>query len=532
PDGRICVNKSTINADGTITVALTEQVLASAGTVRADISLLDGKAVLSSATFFIMVESSPASEGTLSTDEFLMLIETTNEAIDAIHSMDDAVENVLNGMDEVKAFVGYTDEDILGLCVDYENKKFTRLAGAIGKTAGEDFDCFEMFGGRKRCNVSDDGTITAFYGDEAYSDTGSNGQVMVYQPCFYYKVVPIKFDKNVDGLGYHIRKANYYVSDTPKTGFKRHPAFYDENGNEIDYVLYSAYEGSLYEVSSNSYVHDGVDTSTEFDIHSDLICSVANQKPVTGVHKNLTKANLDLLAQNRGQGWHLETIKMLSANQLLMIIEFGEMNVQDAVGKGVVAFSSNSSYNASSLTGSTSALGNATGEASATINEIAGVETEYTEDGKVAVSYRVVENPWGNLYRFINGINIWGDGTMAGGQPYIADDFDFNASKHTENYKPVGFTLPNGTGYISAMGYGSKDYDWLFIPSEVNGNSALPVGDYTDTTHDVNGYRMIMHFGAWHNNQAAGIFDCICIYGPGGKSNNLGGRLVYIPTAE
>ena len=534
PDGRICVNKSTINADGTITVTLTEQVLASAGTVRADISLLDGKAVLSSATFFIMVEASPASEGSLSSDEFLMLVETTNEAIDAIHSMDDAVEHVLNGMDEVKAFVGYTDDDILGLCVDYENKRFTRLAGASGLNAGEDFDRFSMFGGRRRCNVAKDGTIKAFYGDADYSDVGSSqdGQIMVYQPKFYYKVVPLKMDKITDGLGYHIRKANYYITDSPHIGFKLHPAFYDENGNEIDYILYSAYESAYWDSSLNSWFHDGIMTDSDIDYTRDSLWSLSGKKPISGETKNLTKDHFELLAHVLGKGWHLETIKTFSANQLLMMIEFGTMNFQDAIGHGVVALSSDATYNASSLTGSTSELGNATGKASATINEIAGEETKYTEDGKVAVSYRGIENPWGNIYKHISGINIWGDGSMLGGQPYVADDFDFNSSKNTDNYKPVGFVLPNGEGYISAMGYGSKKYDWLFMPSELKGNSVLPVGDYTNTSSDVQGYRMIMHCGAWNNNLAAGIFDYICLYGTESKSRNLGGRLVYIPTAE
>ena len=149
-------------------------------------------------------------------------------------------------VDDVKAYIGYTDEDIVGLCVDYENKTFTRLAGAVGLSQGSDFNKFTMYGGRKRCNVSDDGTITAYYGDENYAEDGSNGQVMVFQPAFYYKVVPLKLEKNTDsGIGYHLRKANYYVSSKPKTGFKLHPAFYDENGNEIDYILFSADEGSI-----------------------------------------------------------------------------------------------------------------------------------------------------------------------------------------------------------------------------------------------------------------------------------------------
>ncbi len=124
-----------------------------------------------------------------------------------------------------------------------------------------------MYGGRKRCNVADNGTITAYYGDTNYADDGTNGQVMVYQPKFYYKVVPLKLEKNVDtGIGYHIRKANYYVSDTPKAGFKPHPAFYDENGNEVDYILYSAYEGVLKKASDTGYYNDSQSTNPEISL--------------------------------------------------------------------------------------------------------------------------------------------------------------------------------------------------------------------------------------------------------------------------
>lgn len=53
---------------------------------------------------------------------------------------------------------------------------------------------------------------------------------------------------NIDtGIGYHLRKANYYVSEKPRAGFRLHPAFYDASGNEIDYFLTSAYEGSIYD---------------------------------------------------------------------------------------------------------------------------------------------------------------------------------------------------------------------------------------------------------------------------------------------
>ena len=434
---------------------------------------------------------------------------------------------------DVKAYIGYTDDDIVGLCVDYENKTFTRLAGAVNLSQGVDFNKFEMYGGRRRCNVSDDGTITAYYGDKNYVEDGSNGQVMVYQPAFYYKVVPLKLEKNTDsGIGYHLRKANYYVSSKPKTGFKLHPAFYDENGNAINYILFSADEGSMYDVSAKAYVNDNVDGSVTYE-DGDLLCSVAGKKPISGLRKGIgTKSNLEAMAQNRGAGWHLETIKATSANQLLMMIELGMMNSQTDIGQGVVSITDNTLYNCSSLTGSTADLGNSTGQAVKTINEIGGAETTYTTPGRLAISYRGVENPWGNIWKHIQGINIWGDGSMCGGQPYVANDFAFNESKHSENYEPVGFTLPNATGYIKAMGYGSEEYDWLLMPSEIGGTDALPVGDFLYLTSNLKGYRTVQLGGSWSNKDYAGSFSWYCDAGVGYSMRKYGGRLVYIPTAK
>ena len=436
-------------------------------------------------------------------------------------------------VDDVKAFVGYTDEDIVGLCVDYENKTFTRLAGAVNLSQGADFNKFEMYGGRRRCNVSDDGTILAYYGDEGYTEDGSNGQVMVYQPAFWYKVVPLKLEKNTDsGIGYHMRKVNYYVSSKPKTGFKLHPAFYDENGNAINYILFSADEGSMYDVSAKAYVNDNVDKSITYE-DGDLLCSVAGKKPISGLRSGLgTKANLEQMAQNRGAGWHLETIKAISANQLLMIIELGTMNTQTAIGQGIVSITDNTSYNCSSLTGSTASLGNGTGQATETVNEIGGTETTYNANGKVSVSYRGVENPWGNIWKHIQGINIWGDGTMCGGQPYVAEGFTYNERKNTDPYHPVGFTLANANGYVNAMGYGSEEYDWLFMPSEVGGSSALPVGDYLYVIPNLNLYRIARLGGGWNARSNEGGFYWACGDGANGRGQNAGGRLVYIPTAK
>lgn len=438
-----------------------------------------------------------------------------------------------NEVEDIKAYIGYTDEDIAGLCVDYENKTFKRLAGAVGLSQGSDFNKFTMYGGRKRCNVLDDGTIVAYYGDEGYTEDGSNGQVMVFQPKFYYKVVPLKLEKNNDSsIGYHLRKANYYVSSKPKTGFKLHPAFYDENGNAINYILFSADEGSMYDVSAKAYVNDNVDESITYE-DGDLLCSVAGKKPISGLRQGLgTRSVFESMAQNRGAGWHLETIKATGANQLLMMIELAMMNSQTGIGQGVVSIADNASYNCSSLTGSTADLGNGTGMATETINEKGGIQTTETANGKVAVTYRGVENPWGNIRKHIQGINIWGDGSMSGGQPCVANNFAFNDLTHSDKYEPVGFTLANSSGFINAMGYGSEKYDWLLMPSEIGGTSALPVGDFLYATQNLNGYRATLLGDSWATGNNSGVFCWHCTYGPSGRFRGFGGRLLYVPTAK
>ena len=449
-----------------------------------------------------------------------------NALSDFDQKLEDADE-ILTGVTDIKAYLGYVDEDIVGLCVDYKNKTFKRLAGAYGKTAGTDFDVFPMYGGRKRCNVSDDGTINAYYGDENYIEDGTNGQVMVYQPAFYYKVVPLEMDVQTDGIGYHLRKANYYVSTKAKTGFRLHPAFYDANGNELDYILIGAYEGSIYDTSASAYLLLDEQVMT---VGEDKFCSIAGVKPASGLTQNLTRPNIETMAQNRGANWHLENSKIASMEQLLCMIEMGTMNFQTAIGQGVVSISGNSSYNCASLTGSTASLGNGTGRATETINEKGGVQTTETADGKTSVSYRGVENDWGNIWKFIIDPNIWGNGAMGGGEPFYCDDFNFAENKKTDNYKGAGFTVTNAGGYISAMGY-STVCDWLFMASECLGNSSVPVGDYHWVTQNLNGYRIARLGGCWSDGSDAGGFCWYLTTGVGDRYRDFGGRLVYVPTA-
>lgn len=451
--------------------------------------------------------------------------------LDALRSEDFNAQEILSGVTDIRAYLGMIEtEDVLGITMDYKNKTCTRIAGAKNLTAGADFDKFSMYGGRKRCNVSDGGTINAYYGDEGYTEDGSNGQVMVYQPKFYYLVCPLEYDRQETGYGYHLRKANYYVSETQRAGFKLHPAFYDKNGNEVDYILMSAYEGCIYDTSANAYLKNDEQV---MDASKDKFSSIAGARPASGVSQNLTRPNIEQMAKNRGEGWHSFGIKTASMEQLLMIVEMGMMNLQTAIGQGVVNIpwttGSDTTSSYAGATGSTASLGNGTGRATETTTYEGGVATKNTADGKTSICYRGVENFWGNIWKFAYGVNIWGNGKMAGGMPYICSDFNYAEGKNTDNYEGAGFTVTKANGYISAMGYSTK-YDWLFMASECLGNSSLPVGDYTYITENLNGYRITLLGGSWANGSNAGGFFWSLDNGVGTRNRDLGGRLVYVPT--
>lgn len=452
--------------------------------------------------------------------------------IDELKSENFNSQEILSGVADIRAYLGITADDIVGIQVDYKNKTFKRLAGAANLTKGSDFDKFTMFGGRKCCNVADDGSIVAWYGDADYKEDGSMGQVMVYQPKFYYLVCPVEYDPIDTGIGYHLRKANYYVSEKPRAGFRLHPAFYDASGNEIDYFLTSAYEGSIYDASASAYL---LNDEQVMNTGEDKFSSIAGARPASGSSQNLTRPNIEVMAQNRGTNWHGDLIKQVSAEQMLMIIEMGMMNLQTAIAQGVVSLpwttGSDTTSSYAAATGSTASLGNGTGRAEKTTTYEGGVAKEYTVDGKTSVCWRGKENFWGNIWKFVYGINIWGNGKMGGGQPYICSDFSFAESKNSGNYEPAGFTVTNANGYISAMGY-STACDWLFIASECLGNSSLPVGDYTYITVNLNGYRIALLGGGWDYGGSAGGFCWALYYGVGNRGRTVGGRLVYIPTRD
>lgn len=466
----------------------------------------------------------PAYNGITVSGAYVQLVTTVGNSENVSLEVDQAavatigdIQDLQKQIADLEAFIGYSADDIYGVEVDFVNKRFTRLSGAVNRTPGEGFDSINAFGGRKRCNVADDGTVTAYYGDSGYTTTGKNSagtkvQVMVEQPKFYYKVVPMAIEKSVKGT--KIRKARYYVSDTLKPGFKVHPAFV-ENSNVNPYIYLAAFEGSLFDTSANAYILDDAQVA---DFAADVLSSIANAKPISGLTQNLTRANTRKLAQKRGAGWEQAYAATIAASQLLMLIEYASFDMQKAIGNGVTNKTDDGSTSMTEITGATVNLGNASGS----VTNINGYNI---------VSYRGEENIWGNIWAWIDGMNEENPATFTTGDCgtlYVADHGFVDDSKASP-YKNTGIHPDYGNGYISAFGY-SEEYDWLFIPAEHTGNSSLPVGDYFWNSNP--GWRVALLGGRWDNGASAGAFYWYLRTAASYRYRDIGGRLVYVPSKK
>lgn len=422
------------------------------------------------------------------------------------------VRDIQEQVDTLKTFVGYDEEDVYGVEVDFENNKFTRLAGAKEFTAGDDFSNINPWK-RRRCNVADDGTVKAYYEDAGYKEDGSNGMVMVEQPIFYVKVVPVKSKAATSGKGKELLKARYYISPTPKVGFKAPDAFKDSHGILQDKIYLSAYEGSLYDTSASAYITNDAQVA---DFAADKMVSIAGAKPASGLSQNLTRANVRKLCNNRGAGWQSHNIYALAVTQWLILVEYASFDCQRNIGRGVCDFTDDGSTNMALNTGDTSSLGNGSGNAEGGV------------DGKCSVSYRGEENLWGNIWTWLDLINILAKGAneaylhKAGGT--VADDT-------TTGYESYGTQLSHSNGYQSRVGY-SEEHPDLFLPTASAGTDALPIGDYYWQSYTYSGFLVARLGGRWHNGSSCGAWYLYVFDASSDRYRSIGGRLLYVPQTK
>lgn len=424
-------------------------------------------------------------------------LETTNKTlVGAINELNSKVNNI----DQ------FNDADIYGVEVDFENLTFERLNRAKNKTQ-RDFNNIYPWSEMKRCNLLN-GAVT-FYGDENFVEDGTNGNVMVRIPKFYYKVVPLKLEKISDGTGYHLVKGRWYISEHPYVDFKLHPAFI-RNEVEIDEIYVGAYEASIFDVSENVFLYEDEQVA---DFNTDKIVSIANAKPCSGKTQNLNIGNVRKLCENNGDGYHQIDFTTTSAIQLLLLIEYANFDSQTSVGQGVSTLADNPNTDNNSLkTGLTSTLGCSSGYVG--------------ENGKTSVSYRGIENFWGNIWSFIDGINI-----EAKGKHFAYWSNDDTINNTDVNHKKINFTLCKTNGFVNRIGY-DEDNDFVFLPTKATGASNRPCNDYLWQNNGYNGWFIARLGGRWYDGSSCGAFYWSLADGSGNRLRNFGARLLYFSSND
>lgn len=260
-------------------------------------------------------------------------------------------------------------------------------------------------------------------------------------------------------------KRYFYISDHPKDGFEKHPG----SGRYV----------GRYNTISGYYSKSGA-------------------APLV----SMTRAAARSGSKAKGSKWGQYDFASWNAVWLLYLVEYADWNSQSCIGRGW------SDGNSAAInTGGTDSMVYHTGRAAGT-------------DGKTAVQYRWIENPWGNVWEFVDGINV------NERRVYVCLDPENFADDTATNYTDTGATLPEASGnYISALAY-SEAAPWAFIPTAVGGSETTYIADghWSNT-----GWRIFIAGGDWNDGSFDGLFAFNSSNPSSHSSAYIGARLLYYP---
>ena len=356
----------------------------------------------------------------------------------------------------------------------------------------------------KRCILQDNGAVNYYLCatdstkkencSTAANLDGTDGQVMVEIPLFWY-LYEYDSDTNVH---------SWSISLEDQGGdWERHPAFY-KNGSWVNYRYIGAYDGSMYDASATAMASDA-NAVAECYASGDKLCSVTGQCPKT----NETRAEFRAMAAERGSGWRQMDFALLSAVQLLYLVEYADFDSQSMIGMG-----------RTELTGGTwvadSYIGK-TGKSNSDGNTTANVEGN---TNNAYMSYRGIENFFGNIWKWVDGININSNA------PYVSNtDTDFADDTTTDYSRLVDsgstdVTLANANGWATTLERISEG----FLPSAVGGSDATYLCDYY---YQATGWRVVRFGDTATAGSAAGAFCVYASHSSSVISVVFGGRLCF-----
>lgn len=191
-------------------------------------------------------------------------------------------------------------------------------------------------------------------------------------------------------------------------------------------------------------------------------------------------------------------IHTYAALELLYIVEFAHLNTQSKIGAGITS-------GGTALTiGETDILTYHTGRVGGTADSVS------------AVQYRWIENLWGNVWNWVDGILIQ-DGLV-----YICNDRANYASSITNDYESTGLYTPTNNNWHKT----DQDYNNCYLIPLTTGSSD---STYTcDYYYYGSGLRGLFVGGGYGGGSFAGLFCWVGYDDPGTSYAFLGGRAVLV----
>lgn len=214
---------------------------------------------------------------------------------------------------------------------------------------------------------------------------------------------------------------------------------------------------------------------------------------------NMTRGTARTQSKAKGSKWSQYDFASWNAVWLLYLVEFADWDSQTKIGKGNV--------NGGSIqnNGGTDSMTYHTGRDSG-------------EDGKTQVQYRHIENPWGNIWEWIDGANF------SERKAYICTNKANYADDTTTNYTDSGVTLPT-SGWIKDLGM-SNNFPWAFLPNTNGGSETTSIPDYV---YSSTGWRVLMVGGSFGDGSYAGLLYFYAVNSSSSTSGGIGARLLYEP---
>ena len=335
----------------------------------------------------------------------------------------------------------------------------TEPVPAVGTGSGSSpFDSYMPWMGMEECTLNNaTGKVSSKKGDPGFKRTSIDRPVMVKIPEFYYKI---------ERVGSIFR---YYIADGPVDGLSLHP------GSGDNYL--ARYEAG--EASSGTLGF--------------ILASYSGTTP--SVSK--TRSTFRDYARNMASGFQLRDIAAWCAYDLLYLVEYADWDSQKKIGPGIV------NDTAAHKTGETDAMVYHTGRANSGDN--------------AAVQYRGIENPWGNVSEFIDGINVYGQSV------YICTDPEIYTDDTDTNYPYSNIKLPT-SGWTKGLGL-STNFPWAYLPNEVGGSGSTFIPDYV--THLSQGWQVLVVGGYYSDGSYAGLFRFGSNYTSLESNSTIGARLQF-----